>query len=271
LWSVRPRFNQYSWMQFGPFNYRSNGAQYLNLIWPVALAFWWALNQQRRKKLGEGAEFLLLPFTALMFGASFMANSRGGVLVAIGVALGVVGIFVYAYRRAGLWKPALILGIAFLMGAGGLGLTWDRFKGRLDEGNINTLGGRTLIYENAQRIVEDFPWFGTGAGTFSPMYQLYRKDPGDVWYAAAHDDYLQTIITFGRIGFTIIAAIFVLVFAYWFLARGVPTSEVFVAFIWLAVAGFMLHARFDFPFQIYALLQLFITHCAILTTLARRS
>jgi hypothetical protein len=61
------------------------------------------------------------------------------------------------------------------------------------------------------------------------------------------------------------------VFAYWFLARGIPTSELFIAFVWLAAAGCLLHARFDFPLQIYSLQTMFATLCAILTVLARRN
>ncbi len=31
---------------FGPFPYRSSGAQYLNLMWPVTLGFWWVLRRR---------------------------------------------------------------------------------------------------------------------------------------------------------------------------------------------------------------------------------
>ena len=40
--------------------------------------------------------------------------------------------------------------------------------------------------------------------------------------------------------------------------------------VWLAQAGCLVHARFDFPFQIYSILQLFLLECAILFTIARR-
>jgi O-antigen ligase len=271
LWMVRPTYNQSAQTQFGPFNYRSNGAQYLNMIWPVALAFWWALNQQSRKKFGEGAEFLLLVFTGLMAAGPVVSSSRGGLAIEAAQMVGVLVIFAYSFRRAGWWKTALVALIFFVIIGSAAALSWPNLQSRLHENSLNTLSGRTVIYENSKRIVDDFPVFGTGPGTFTAVYQLYRSDPEESWYVHAHDDYLHTIVTFGRVGFTLIMFMLVTVFACWFLARGIPTSELFIGFVWLAAAGCLLHARFDFPLQIYALQLLFVTLCAVLTVLARRS
>ena len=38
----------------------------------------------------------------------------------------------------------------------------------------------------------------------------------------------------------------------------------------LALAGCLVHARFDFPFQVHSILFLFILLCAILVNLSRR-
>jgi O-antigen ligase len=272
LWLVQPEnFNRFSYSQFGPFTYRSNGAQYVNMIWPVALAFWWALNQQGRKKLGEGVEFILMVFAALMAAAPVISSSRGGLVIEIAQMLGVLVIFGYSFRRSGWWKTALVGMIFFVVVGSAAALNWEALQYRLEENNLNSLSGRTVIYENSRKIVEDYPVFGTGAGSFGAVYQLYRSDPEQSWYAYAHDDYLQTTVMFGRVGFTIIMFMVVAVFAYWFLARGIPTSELFIAFVWLAAAGCLLHARFDFPLQIYSLQIMFATLCSILTVLARRS
>lgn len=271
LWMVDPVYNQYSFQQFGPFNYRSNGAQYLNMIWPIAVAFWWALNQQGRKKLGEGVEFVLMVFAALMAAAPVISSSRGGLAIEVAQMAGVLVIFGYSFRRSGWWKTALIGAIFFVIVGASAALNWEGLQLRLQENSLNSLSGRTIIYENSAKIVEDYPIFGTGPGTFGAVYQLYRSDPEQSWYAYAHDDYLQTIVTFGRVGFTAVMFMLVIVFAYWFLARGIPTSELFIAFVWLAAAGCLLHARFDFPLQIYSLQLMFMTLCGMLTVLARRS
>ena len=272
LWLLQPEiYNRTASAQFGPFTYRSNGAQYVNMIWPVALAFWWALNQQARKKIGEGAEFVLMVFGALMAAAPIISSSRGGVVIEIAQMAGVLVIFGYSFRRSGWWKTVLVATIFVLIIGSSAALNWQAIQFRLQENSLNSLSGRTVIYENSKRIVEDFPVWGTGPGAFGAVYQLYRTDPEQSWYAYAHDDYLQTIVTFGRVGFTIVMFMLVSIFAYWFLARGIPTSELFIAFVWLAAAGCLLHARFDFPLQIYSLQIMFVTLCAVLSILARRS
>lgn len=272
LWLVQPElYNRSASAQFGPFTYRSNGAQYVNMIWPVALAFWWALSQQARKKIGEGAEFVLMVFAALMAAAPIISSSRGGVVIEIAQMAGVLVVFGYSFRRSGWWKTVLVATIFLVIIGSSAALNWQTVQFRLQENSLNSLSGRTVIYENSKRIVEDFPVWGTGPGAFGAVYQLYRTDPEQSWYAYAHDDYLQTVVTFGRVGFTIVMFMLVSIFAFWFLARGIPTSELFIAFVWLAAAGCLLHARFDFPLQIYSLQVMFVTLCSILTILARRS
>ncbi|HUS12143.1 MAG TPA: O-antigen ligase family protein [Pyrinomonadaceae bacterium] len=269
LWLVRPMFNDTAAAQFGPFNYRSNGAQYLNLIWPLALAFWWSLHHHSRSRFGAGAEFILLPAIGLILAGPIIASSRGGIAIAAGQILAVMAIFAYAFRRTA-WKIGVAAAILIVIFGLGIWLQWDFLLARLNENTLNTMSGRTEIYANAERIVEDFPVWGTGPGTFAPVYQLYRADPTQIWYAHAHNDYLQTIITFGRVGFTLIGAMLIATGAYWFLARGIRTSVFFVSALWVALAGCLMHARFDFPFQIYAILLIVLTNCAILTVLSRR-
>ena len=44
-WLVEPDIHKTAETQLGPFAYRSNGAQYFNLLWPVCLGFWWTLHR----------------------------------------------------------------------------------------------------------------------------------------------------------------------------------------------------------------------------------
>jgi hypothetical protein len=271
LWMVSPRFNHLASEQFGPFSYGSNGAQYLNMIWPMALAFWWALNQQRNHKFGEGSEFLLLPMTGLMIVGAISSNSRGGLAICAAEIIGVLGIFAYSFRKGGWWKTALVASLLGIIVAASVALNWAPLQERFKENSYNDFSRRLEIYENSSRIAEEFSLWGTGPGTFAYVYPLYRSNPAQARYAMAHDDYLQTRVTFGRVGFTALMFVLVMIFAYWFLARGIPTSELFVGFVWLGAAGCLMHARFDFPLQVYSVFLVFVTLSAILTTLARRS
>src|SRR5687768_2792430 len=83
---------------FGPFSYRGNAAEYLNLIWPLAVGFWWVLRRERQKAgfsrlLTDGPELLLIPATLLMIAASLISLSRGGALVAAAILLVICALF----------------------------------------------------------------------------------------------------------------------------------------------------------------------------------
>ena len=56
----------------------------------------------------------------------------------------------------------------------------------------------------------------------------------------------------------------------WFLPGGIYSNWRMTALIWLALAGCLAHARYDFPFQIYSILLLFLLLCAILSVVTHR-
>ncbi len=133
------------------------------------------------------------------------------------------------------------------------------------------LSGRNEVYANARRMANDYVWWGSGAGTFSSLHQFYLQ-PGQVWAAYAHHDWLETRITFGRIGFTLIAVGFVLLFVRSWIGRGLAVIPILLAFWWLALGGCLAHAVFDFPFQVYSIFFLFVLLSSVLLVLtgARR-
>lgn len=270
LWSVKPRFNVLARAQFGPFNYRSNGAQYLNMLWPIAFGFWWALHHRAKQRIGGGPEFLLLPIAAIMLAGPVISLSRGGVAIALLQSIAVIAVFAYAFRRAARWKiAAVVLLFGALMFSAAM-LQWSAITVRLNENSFNTMSGRTEIYANSEKIVEDYPVWGTGPGTFATVYQLYRENPDQIWFATAHNDFLQTRITFGAVGLAIAMLMVVLVLAYWWVGGGITAPMSFVSFFWVALGGCLIHARFDFPLQIYSLLLLFLAICAALSTLGKK-
>jgi hypothetical protein len=85
-----------------------------------------------------------------------------------------------------------------------------------------------------------------------------------------HNDWLETRITFGWLGLVMILAALVLVLLRWFPRGGIHGSRRFIMLLWLALGGCLVHARFDFPFQIHSILFLFLVCWAILSTLSRR-
>src|SRR5262245_1779943 len=265
LWLMRPYHNQTAESQFGPYAYRSNAAQYFNLLWPVCLGFWWALHRggssalsERKARFLQGARILLLPAAIIMAACPIISTSRGGALVgAFEIGL-VAAIFLFAYRRSG-WRAKLLILLVLLCTLSVAGYWgWQPLRPRLAKTFSDNLSGREEIFENARRMVKDFPVFGSGPGTFSSLYQLYRASPEQEWAAQAHNDWLETRITFGWVGSILIALAFLCIISRWFFPGGIEVSSRLTVFFWISLAGCLLHAFADFPFQIYSIVFLFV-------------
>lgn len=270
LWLVEPRINKTPISQLGPYAYRSNGAQYFNLAWPVCLGFWWIVRRElrhhpppvpRRKVWGSHA---LLAAALFMVAAPILSASRAGAVVAFAAAFVATAILLYGRRRrhrnvklGALLFFGVTVATAIYFGRGQLG---ERFK-HFDR----DYESRDAIYETARKIPGDFPVFGTGPGTFEAVFQLYRSSTDEYWPTQLHNDWLETLITFGWTGSLLIALTFGCVLLRWFVPGGIQANWRMTALLWLALAGCMFHARYDFPFQIYSILLLFLLECAILS------
>ena len=269
LFYLKPRINLDANTQFGPFAYRSNAAQYLNLIWPVALGFWWWLQRTGAKHRRRWPHHSLLVCAAIMAACPIISSSRAGALTSLALLVVAVGILISGKRTDGLAKLA-VLGMFSLALAGGAWLGWQSLNPRLAEFS----GGyraRELMYQTARIIADENPVFGTGPGTFENIFQLYRQSLDEYWPAQLHNDWLELLLTFGWVGFVMIFLALGLVLAHGFRTAGIPASQRFVWLIWLALAGCLSQARWDFPFRVYSVVFLFLALCAVLTTLAKAS
>jgi O-antigen ligase len=277
LWLIQPYFNTTAEVQFGPYAYRSNAAQYFNLLWPACLGFWWILRLEYRRspraqsRMGGGPHVMLLPCAVLMAAAPIISTSRGGALVA-GAALVLAWIALMIANRRGRWLMRFGLATVFVSTISlGVYLGSEKLVPRLQLVFSDDLSGRGQIYRNARQMVLDYPVFGTGPGTFPWVYHLYRADEQQVLEAYAHDDWLETRVTFGWIGFLVILAMLFSLFARWWIGRGIVAPWLFVSMLWLSLAGCLVHAKFDFPFQVYSTLALFLHLGVVLFCLSRKS
>lgn len=254
---------------FGPFAYRGNAADYLNLAWPVTFGFWYVLAHHRGRRgsrTSDGPELLLLPMFVLTATASFATLSRGGAAVASLMLLFFFG-GLFVTQRSGMLRWVLgFAGGALIFLA--VELSGTSLANRFRKAATDNLSGRTEIYENAQQIAQDFPWFGTGPNTFLSVYHLYRADPGQSWAAFLHDDWLETRVTFGRVGMTIILLQFAVLLLWTFKQRPNWVSPVFTAALLVSLAGCLIHAKRDFPFQTYGVFFTFVAVSALLVSAA---
>jgi hypothetical protein len=190
---------------FGPFSYRGNAAEYLNLLWPVALGLWWIMTRERRRRMGssrtitDGPELLLIPATVVMIAACVISLSRGGAVIAAVTLLVLATLFLFqrtlqlrARIGAAIFVAVVVASVWFL--------GWDALTKRFQSDGMTNLSGRQEIYNNAKLIHRDFPKFGSGPGSFSAVYHLYRQAPGEWWQAFLHDDWLETKVTLSGSG-----------------------------------------------------------------------
>jgi hypothetical protein len=277
LFLIKPAINTEALDQFGPYHYRANASAYFNLIWPVCLGFWWTLHRSAGSR--DIRHHLLLLCGLVMAACPIISSSRGGALVTFGISVLAVFFFIATHfllavqrqedkRKRDITLAILLCFFAVAL-ALGFALGWKALKPRMAEIHSG-FGAREEMYDAARPMAADYPLFGTGAGTFMTVFQLYRISTETYWPAQLHNDWLETRITFGWFGSALIALAFLTVLLRWFAPGGLHGGRRFMILMWLAVAGCLVHARFDFPFQIYSIVFLFLVLCAILFNLSRR-
>jgi hypothetical protein len=277
LFLIKPRINTDAVAQFGPYAYRANAAAYFNLVWPVCLGLWWM--QHLARGFRRHSHHLILVCTAIMAACPIISTSRGGAIVTVGIlVLATVFLltaaFIFKAHRQETKKTRrnlFVLLLLFFAGALTLGysLGWKALAPRMEELREGFMN-REEMYDNAQKMAADYPLFGTGPGTFGTVFQLYQITLDTFWPEQLHNDWLETRITFGRLGSGLIGLALLTVLLRWFGRGGIHGGRRFVVLVWLALAGCMVHARWDFPFQIYSILFLFLVLCAVLFVLSRR-
>ncbi|PWU15935.1 MAG: hypothetical protein C5B50_14595 [Verrucomicrobia bacterium] len=281
LFIVRPRINPEVHNHFGPWAYRANAAEYFNLLWPVCLAFWWTLHRTRGFR--HNTHHLLLLCAAAMAACPIISTSRGGAIIALAVAVFAAALLLPAYlfsTREG-HKTTMVVLLLFFTAALSLGffLGWKALKPRMAQAGEG-LEHREEMYELIRPMADDYPLFGTGPGTFATVFQDYPTSQVNPLYsctlsrlwppAQVHNDWLETRITFGILGSCLIALAFLTVAVRWFVRGGIHGGRRFMTLMWLAMGGCLVHARFDFPFQIHSIVFLFLIFCAMIFNLSRR-
>ncbi|HXI70594.1 MAG TPA: O-antigen ligase family protein [Verrucomicrobiae bacterium] len=278
LFWVQPQVNPEGETQFGPYAYRSNAAQYFNLLWPLCLGFWWTVQRGGGRRFG--LHHVLLLCAAIMAACPIISTSRGGALVSAGILV-VAVMYLVATNLLSLasrsnpdrggsrttWLLALffavVLGLGWYFG-------WDLLGPRMEQIGAG-FSNREEMFAAARPMAKDYPVFGTGPGTFATVFQLYRISNTTYWPEQLHNDWLETRITFGWFGMGLVLAALGCILWRRFVPGRIRTGRRFVVLAWLGLAGCLVHARFDFPLQIHSILLLFLILCAILFTVSGRS
>ena len=273
LWLIEPRINKDVLSQFGPYAYRANAAQYFNLIWPVTLGLWWTYWRARESIWpvagGEDKRYHVLLSCALVMAVSpVVSTSRGGAII-MGASVCLSALVLFMANWHSTWAAKLaVFGLFGAMVGGGVLLGWQELGPRL-EIIQSGIEGREALFLTGQRMADAEPVFGLGPGTFSRLFPLFRTGEITFWPAQQHNDWLETVITFGWLGLGLVVLAVALVVGRWFFRGRCYGEKHFVMLMWIALGGCLVHASYDFPFQIHSILTLFVLLCAALSCLSR--
>jgi O-antigen ligase len=206
---------------FGPFINRNHFAGWMLLALPVVVGYfaaqvakgmegvrphwrdrlvWWSTGQANRTVLLAGA--ILVMAIALA-----MTVSRSGISCFL-LAIALSGFHVFRHQ-AGTGRKrwlAAYLALVIVLALGWAG--FDAIAGRFAQVDWQ-LGGRAAAWDDAWRIHQKFPWFGTGFNTYGTATVLYQQNDLAAHYVEAHNDYLQILVEGGWILATAFALLIV--------------------------------------------------------------
>ena len=278
LWLVKPHINIYPIQQFGPYPYRGNAAQIFNLVWPAFLAVVWLSLQKGAsfgsfmRRISQNSAVILLPLLILVIVAPVVTSSRAGAGLMLMAVL--TATFIILKKSGQINIKSLIVACAVIGVM--VGIAWwlggDQLQRRFKKQGISD-ERRIQSRELAKEMVSDYFWLGAGPKSFANLFEFYAQNPEQTrGYYHLHDDYLEFLISFGVVTFSVLILGLILVLTYyWWGPTGFKVPWEFHALILVGMATCLIHARIDFPFQVYSILFYFVSLCGVMTTIRRPS
>jgi hypothetical protein len=119
---------------------------------------------------------------------------------------------------------------------------------------------RSLPVGYAKPAIQDYLWFGSGAGTFYSIFPQYRPADSSGYYDHAHNDYVEILTDYGPIGASLFAAL--ALSSLWqtiqtLRKRQNPMAKGMALAAFMAILYIVLHSLVDFNLQIPANALLF--------------
>ena len=200
---------------FGPFVNHNHFAGWMMMALPLAIALTADEYERGGGRLGSarsrwfwlassaaGPTLLAASAAVVMAVSLLLANSRSAVLGLMVSAMAFVLMAMRGPQSRGRRFLALGVGVAAfgaVVAIAGLDRVLAPF------GSHDTLlSDRWIVWQDATKIVRDFPWFGTGLNTFGAVNHHYLRSGLEFYYSETHNDYLQ-ILTEG--GFVFAAVV----------------------------------------------------------------
>ncbi len=181
-------------------------AGFLELVFPVSLGLAIAERNTTKK--------ILYVFLCVLMGIAFIFTlSRGG-YVSIFTGFLVLLILLVKKKKVlgNIWPVImtvafLAVGASFLLGWGPVGASLGTVA-RIIKGDVSLAGNRLFVWVGAWAMIGQYPWFGSGPGTFEFSFLRYRPEGFIGRPVFAHDDFLNLQGDCGMIAFFAAALLF---------------------------------------------------------------
>jgi putative inorganic carbon (hco3(-)) transporter len=205
----------------GTFINRNYFAGYLLMVIPLTVGFLFSRQARRLRRVAgwrrrlsdlDGKSLLIGYCIVLMIIALLFSASRMGIISLL-VSFTIISVLFRDSERGETFSTSLaMMATIALVWAGTIGL--DAVISRFFE-PPETLWGRWEIWRDTWKIVKDFPFFGSGLGTFAQVFPGYRAIHIEAFFTHAENDFLQLASEVGLVG-----AVFLAVVLSYILVRG---------------------------------------------------
>ncbi|MFZ5453724.1 MAG: O-antigen ligase family protein [Thermodesulfobacteriota bacterium] len=225
--------------------------------WEVVPRLAPGLTKDRRLRLWSRAEhleprvrqFILLFLLLLLTVALIFTGSRGGMLSLL-AGFAMMGLAIWSQR----WKKGHLFLMGIFVVAAILYSLWLGSAPLLTRFFETEHAARYSAFKGALILWREFPWLGTGLGTFGEVF--YRLEPASLrgtFFIHTHNDWLQLLAETGLLGFSLLAGAWLL-FINQLLRQRRSRRDPFARGLGLGglaalVAG-AFHALGEFPFHI---------------------
>jgi len=185
-------------------NAPSSLGAYLALVIPIMLS-WTFLT--KRPFFGKMTMVLVCGVFVWALALTFSRGAWLATVLGSGLLLGM-----YIYYRSG-WDSRLAYGMIGVLIVGAALMAWGlnrpvvlKFLHRAD-----TAQWRIRVWEDTIQMIQDRPLLGHGVNTYMPIFQSYRRDPGN-HPTYAHNCYFQLTAEVGLLGILIFVSMLFYVF-----------------------------------------------------------
>lgn len=193
---------------FGPFINHNHFAAFANMtVLPLLALVLYQYKEYVRIKAWRGKDgYILFLSLVITIMAIFISGSRGGV---VSLIAGVI-VMLFILRREGEVKVNLFLLSIILSSVTGLFFIINRWEvldtlsSLLTAHEDISLLYRLKGWEAAMQIFKDFPVAGTGMGTFSDIFLVYRPESMLTTFRHAHNEYMQFMTEGGWVGLLLV-------------------------------------------------------------------